>query len=214
MSWRDRLARHEAAEQPVADCANSAKSLRSRPIGTNGTIGNEEKTAIAAVTQHPRAPTQMGLSGYGTWLETGIGTGWSDTEDERAAIVEHDGGALREWAEGFAQLDPDRPPGDVPRRRWLQFINDIGRFLDSSFAEQAAALGWGPFDLFCCDRDSPFDRIDKAGLLWLIHGDRLLALTSDAALIETRTGTRQIYRRKPTEPGRVLAWDLLSRGPR
>ena len=26
MSWRDRLARREAAEQPVADCANSAKS--------------------------------------------------------------------------------------------------------------------------------------------------------------------------------------------
>jgi hypothetical protein len=39
----------------------------------------------------------------------------------------------------------------VPPRRWLQFVNDIGRFLDGGFAMQAAALGWGPFELFGCD---------------------------------------------------------------
>ena len=36
MSWRDRLARRDSAEQPVADSANSAKSSLSLPIGTNG----------------------------------------------------------------------------------------------------------------------------------------------------------------------------------
>lgn len=36
-----------------------------------------------------------------------------------AATVEHDGGALREWVEGFARFDPERPPGDEPTRRWL-----------------------------------------------------------------------------------------------
>jgi hypothetical protein len=136
---------------------------------------------------------------------------WNEIEDERAAIIEHDGGAPREWAEGFARLDPDRPPGDVPPWRWLQFVDDIGRFLDSGFAEQAAELGWGPFELFGCDCDQPFARIEQAGLLWQLNGDRLVALTAGVAAIETRSGARQTYRRKPSEPGRVLAWELPGR---
>jgi hypothetical protein len=66
------------------------------------------------------------------------------------------------------------------------------------------ALGWGPHDLFGRDRDRPFARIDRAGLLWLLNGDKLVALTADTATIETRTGARQTYRRKPSEPGRVF----------
>jgi len=31
---------------------------------------------------------------------------WTVAHDERAAIVEHDGGAPREWAEALARLDP------------------------------------------------------------------------------------------------------------
>jgi hypothetical protein len=114
----------------------------------------------------------------------------------------------REWAEGFARLDPDRPPADVPPRRWLQFVDDVGRFLDSRLAQQAAALGWGPFDLFGCDRDRPFARIDQAGLLWLPNGNRLVALSAEAAAVETRTGERLTYRRKRIEVGCVLAWEL------
>jgi hypothetical protein len=62
--------------------------------------------------------------------------------------------------------------------------------------------------LFGCDRERPYARIDRAGLLWLLNGDRLLVLTESAATIETRTGARQTYRRKPNEPGRVLAWEI------
>ena len=68
----------------------------------------------------------------------------------------------------------------MPPRRWLQFVNDIGRFLDGRFAMQAAALGWGPFELFGCDHDRPFARIEQAGLIWQLNGDRLVALTAYA----------------------------------
>jgi hypothetical protein len=34
---------------------------------------------------------------------------WDDVEEERAAIVELDGEILRDWADGFARLDPARP---------------------------------------------------------------------------------------------------------
>jgi hypothetical protein len=54
-------------------------------------------------------------------------------EAEHAATVEHDAGIPRAWAEGFARLHPDGPPGDVPLKRWLTFIGDVGRFLDSPF---------------------------------------------------------------------------------
>jgi hypothetical protein len=133
---------------------------------------------------------------------------WGEVEEEGAGIVEYDGCIPRAWTEGFARLDPNRPPGDVPLRRWQQFVDDIGLFLDGPFCAVAASLGWGPYDLFGCDRDRPFARLDCAGLLWLLNGDRLMALTENTATIETRTGARQTYRRKPAEPYRVLAWEL------
>ena len=137
------------------------------------------------------------------------GGSWSDAEPEHAGIVEYDSHNIpRAWAEGFARLDPDRPPADVPRRRWLAFIDDCGRFLYGGFAARAAALGWGAFDVFGCDRDRPIARIDQSGLLWLLNGDRLVALAENTATIETKAGARQIYRRRPSEQNRVLAWEL------
>jgi len=140
-------------------------------------------------------------------------TTWGEAEAERAAIVQFEGGIPRDWAEGFGRLDPNRPPAGVPPKRWQRFIDDVGRFLDSSFCSVAAALGWGPHDLFGCDRDRPFARIDQAGLLWLLNGDELVALSENTAIIETHGGARQNYRRLTSEPGRVLAWDLGHRPP-
>ena len=134
---------------------------------------------------------------------------WSDAEEERAAIAEYDGGAPRAWAEALARLDPNKPPGDVPARRWLRFVDDCGRFLDGGWAVRAAAFGWGPLDLFGCDRERPFARIDHLGLLWLLNGASVVELYRDRAILETERSTRQCYRRRPVEVGRVvLAWEL------
>ena|SRR5215469_18829002 len=122
--------------------------------------------------------------------------------------ADDDGAAPCSWAEGVARLRPDQPPSDVPLKRWQQFIGDLGRFLDGPLCSAAVALGWVPHDLFGCDRDRPFASIDQVGLLWLLNGDRLVALSENTATIEKRTGAKQTYRRKPAEPGRVLAWEL------
>ncbi len=134
---------------------------------------------------------------------------WCEAEDERAAIVEHDGGAPREWAEGFAWLDPDRPPGDVPPQRWLRFVTMIGRFsiVGLRFRPQRSAGDQMIFSAAIVT--SRFTRIDRAGLLWLLNGNWLVALTADAAVIDTRRGAWQTYRRKPSEPGRVRVWELV-----
>jgi hypothetical protein len=134
----------------------------------------------------------------------------AETEKERAAIIERAGRIPREWTEGYARLDPDHPPADVPLRRWQCFVDDVGRFLNGPFCAVAMALGWSPYDLFGCNRDKPFARIDHAGLCWLIEGNRLVDLSPTAAIIETWTGGRQSYRRRPSEPGRALAWELAS----
>jgi hypothetical protein len=123
-------------------------------------------------------------------------------------LIEYDGDPPRKWAEALAALDPNKPPGDVPQRRWLQFIDDCGQFLDDGWAEKAAALGWGAADLFGCDRHRPYARIDRTGLLWLMAGRRLVALTADSATIETAGGGWQTYRRAHNSPDQVLAWSL------
>jgi hypothetical protein len=108
------------------------------------------------------------------------------------------------------RVSPGCIPTDVPLRRWQRFVDDVGIFLDR-WAAYAAALGWGPHDLFGSDRNRPFARIDQSGLLWLLNGDKLIELTENTATIERRTGARQTYRRKPSGPGQVLAWGAGAR---
>jgi hypothetical protein len=113
----------------------------------------------------------------------------------------------RAWAESFAHLNATNPPDDLPSERWQRFIDDIGRFLDGPFCAVALALGWEPLDLLGCDRDRQFAAIERAALLWVLDGGRLVMLADDAATIETRNGERQIWRPKSTLLSGVPAWE-------
>src|SRR5262249_25372049 len=148
------------------------------PVVLSGSVisENQPRTGVSLSrvlgSETPKTPRRppppiatAGMQGGPNELGCQLVPVWDEAKDGRAAIVEHDGKIPRAWGEGFARLHPDRPPGDVPVKRWLQFVDDIGLFLDSGWAEQAAGLGWGPCDLFGCDRDRPFARIDQAGLL-------------------------------------------------
>ena len=180
------------------------------------------KVANAAKAEHATVPAPLAplagladtsrpaagfLAASATCSDVDHAHAWTAAESERAAIIEHDGGIPRDWVEGFARLDPNRPPGDVPAARWRGFVDDVGLFLDR-WAAYASALGWGPHDLFGCDRDRPFARLDRSGLLWLVNGNCIVALSEHAAVIEGRGRVRQTWRRLPSEPGRVLVWEL------
>ena len=201
---------HLSGNPSISAVETGSARLRCSLPAELSTLGPAEPTDGRGVAQPAREPSPHTPAASSSLDGEPLTSAWGEAEEERAAIVEYDGNIPRTWAEGFARLDRTSPPADLPFIRWRRFVDDVGLFLDSPFCAVAAALGWGPYDLFGCDRDRPFARIDQAGLLWLLNGDRLVMLAKDAATIESRTGARQTWRRKPAAPGRVLAWELMA----
>jgi hypothetical protein len=116
-----------------------------------------------------------------------------------------------EWIEGVERLDDYRPPTDVPRHRWRQFVSDCYSFLNSSenWAERAAELGWDARALFGCHRNYPLMHLGSAGLLWAVNGGKLVELHRDWAVIELPVNRSQrIFSRRDVAAGKVsLPWD-------
>ena len=95
-----------------------------------------------------------------------------------------------------------RCPEHVEPDRWQRAIEDGGRFL-ARWSEQAAALGWTARDLFGLHtppvQPAPnyrrLSRYDQTGLIWLLGGRPVVALTDTTAAIKTATGAVTVYRR-------------------
>lgn len=114
--------------------------------------------------------------------------------EERAAMIEANG-VPRDWAEGFATLCSMPCPDAYQQQRWEQIINDGGCFLDA-WGKQAAALGWQALDVFGANPNCPEWRYDGMGLVVLLEGRRVVAITADAARIECGNGVYQTFNRR------------------
>jgi hypothetical protein len=136
-----------------------------------------------------------------------VAVSWAEAEEEHAAHVEYDGGIPRAWAEGYAMLDPDRPPVGVPPRRWRAVIDAIGSFLDR-WAAVAAALGWKAADIFGADAARPEVTWLNAGPLWSGDEARVVEVHADRIVFETKGGARQSAYRRPHLRPRSLPWEL------
>ena len=90
----------------------------------------------------------------------------------------------------------------VPIDRWQAAVDDGRRFL-ARWGEQADALGWTARDLFGLHKPpanphpnySRLSRYDEIGLIWLLRGREVVALTDATAAIQSSTGALTIYRR-------------------
>jgi TubC N-terminal docking domain len=115
------------------------------------------------------------------------------------------------WAAGVARLHSTAAPRGYPEHVWRQLIVDAERFLDD-WGAQAHRLGWPDWELFGCHRRAPWGRIQGMGLVLLLRGDEIAALTETEAVIRTPTGARQTYTRQPRDPlhpaERCLVWEL------
>jgi hypothetical protein len=108
-----------------------------------------------------------------------------------------------------------RCPGYVEHDRWRRAIDDARRFL-SEWGIRAKTLGWTPRDLLGLHQvpkePSPnYDRLsryDETGLIWLLGGRPVVALTADSASIEYASGAITVYR-KNNKPAFGLVGDSL-----
>jgi hypothetical protein len=109
------------------------------------------------------------------------------------------------FAEVLGALDR-RCPDYVEAEHWRQCLTGARRFL-AAWGDKAAALGWTARELFGLHQPpakphptySRLSRYDATGLLWLLDGRRVIALTADTAAIESPSGNILTYRkhRKP-----------------
>jgi hypothetical protein len=95
-----------------------------------------------------------------------------------------------------------RCPDHVGCSQW-QSARDDGRKFVTAWGEQAASLGWTVRDLFGlhpvpANPAPSFNRLaryDSMGLVWLLSGRPVVALTAETAVIKTASGTITYHRR-------------------
>src|SRR5258707_13971500 len=108
------------------------------------------------------------------------------------------------WRRGHAALWASLPPAGWRITRWHDLKNEVDSFIDD-WGTRAAQLGWDDLDLFGVDVAAPYARIDRMGLLPLLHGKAIIELSHDAAVLRT-PGT-------PSTSGDVLQRFRRSRRP-
>src|SRR4051812_34589881 len=128
------------------------------------------------------------------------------TPDTPCHTVETGDEEKRHTASGVAEAFPERVtaayggalarlsarcPAIVPVDRWQQAVADAGAFL-ATWGAQAEQFGWAPEDLFGLHPTAPLARVDMMGLLWILQGGRVIALTTNAAVL---SGGFRLYRR-------------------
>jgi hypothetical protein len=131
----------------------------------------------------------------------------NDINDKRAPeVVEPrkfaDFGRINRFCRTFATLEA-RCPDLVPVDRWQAAVEDGCRFL-ARWGAQAEAFGWTARDLFGLHKPpekphpsySRLSRYDETGLIWLLQGRPVVALTEATAAIQNPAGNITIYRKQ------------------
>jgi hypothetical protein len=96
----------------------------------------------------------------------------------------------------------ERCPVHVEPERWHQCVADAESFL-AQWGEQAEALGWTSADLLGLheppERPHPsyrrLSRYDATGLVWLLQGRPVVAMTEATASIRHSTGAITVFRK-------------------
>jgi hypothetical protein len=173
---------------------------------------NERPTSVENTTsaypqnlQNPRFPFVLAISPAepsAAYRATSVG---SDDVGRRVEIVELPAAVRYRKVFAFLQL---KPPDRVPIERWQQAVRDGSKFF-AVWGEKVQSLGWTSADLFALapvpakphPSYSRLGRYDAIGLIWLLQGKRVTALTETAATIRNpRSGVVTVYRKHSIDP--------------
>ena len=124
---------------------------------------------------------------------------------------------LATYSQALATLHAECP-AYVDAADWQQAIEDAHRFV-TQWGKQAEALGWTTADLFGLhtppEKPAPnyrrLSHYDQTGLIWLLHGQPVIALTETAATILAPSGASLMYRRH-NQPARRSAIESTTWG--
>jgi hypothetical protein len=192
--------------------------LRDRLLRVFAGIAKDGVTGVSGVTA-ASPPKSAGYTGY-----TGH-TGYTPadttrvteeaskvvtpaTDREKVAVGEVGKGVPAEWAKRIALLKSGEPRLGMTPLHWSQFVRDARRFL-AEWGAEAARLGWSAEDIFGVHPLAPEARYDVMGILPLIRGNEVVAISEHRAIICTPGGGHMTYYRHRPNSGAVAVWELL-----
>ena len=116
-----------------------------------------------------------------------------------------------EWTSGVHQLLITGAPRGFTVDMWRQLGEDAVRFLDR-WGSEASRLGWTTLDLFGVHPVVPTARYDAMGLVPLIRGSEVIAITARSASMRGGPGASLSYVRGIGMRG-VPAWSFAGSQP-
>ncbi len=112
------------------------------------------------------------------------------------------------WTQGVADLLAVARPASCSAARWNILREDAYALL-RDHAARAHQFGWTALDLFGVHPETPWVRFDYMGLVPLLNGGRVTALSGIEAVIEKPSGARMTFRRRGQVSTEVcLIWEL------
>lgn len=168
-------------------------------------LGFERRSRVSGETAEITEDCPTAPAAAGQVVDEDVSTDF----EERAAIVEYEGGAPKEWVEGFARLDIGKPIRGFSPDRWRQLLDDGGRFLDH-WARRAAELGWTAEDVFGLNPAAPAARQASKGLVPLIGDGKVIDIKADRATIQMPSGSCLTYYLRRPNPDAVVVWELAA----
>jgi hypothetical protein len=133
---------------------------------------------------------------------------WSRRLSVQPGVVEGAGPDLPELYRAALSALREGCPAYVEIVDWQRAVTDADRFL-ATWGEQASAFGWMVADLFGLapipERPAPnwrrLSRYDLVGVVWLLRGRRVIAITSTTAAIQRSPLGVTVYRRRIVQQG-------------
>ena len=126
----------------------------------------------------------------------------------RVVLLHCPPGVPEAWVQGVADLLALSCPALCPAERWQTLREEAYTFL-RDHAARAHELGWSVLDLFGVHPVKPWVRFDSMGLVPLLGGGRVTALSEAEAVIEKQSGARMTFRKRGQVPDEAcLLWNL------
>ncbi len=130
---------------------------------------------------------------------------------ERAAIIEHEAGIPRKWAEAFARVDCMEKPAAIKKDCWQRIKDTIGRMLDTpEHINGFERHGWAVGDIFGCHARAPQTRLDAMGLVFLLRAHEVISVvdSNTIALKNIHNGNQLCFTRRTNTQEGVMLWEL------